>query len=100
MKEFIKGIIDADGNQWFGFIVFFLAVAGVGLLFQLVVADRTIRYYYPSYISSSGGTAYLLKADINWMEDPVVYTNTNQDEMLRVMDQLNKQLKEKQNAVD
>lgn len=88
MREFINGIIRADGEQWAGFI--FLSFIGFTLFLAAVAlsSDHKVRCYYPKIERSNIGVEYLIMGDINWAEDIRSVSFTNSEEQLEALNQL------------
>lgn len=85
MKDLLNRITRADGEQWFGFIVWYLCFAVACTLVKTINADHVVRCYYMNTENTNAGIAYKVMGDIDWMEDVNSFTTPDGDKALSVI---------------
>jgi pantothenate kinase len=89
MKDFFTNLINADGEQWFGFLVFVAFLSLICIAVMGISSNHTVRCYYPKAVITDAGIAYKIYADIDWADDIKSYTFNNANKAIETLNTLN-----------
>lgn len=78
MKQVLNSILD-NPMEWIVCCSFALLIS-IGLV--ALSSDHSVRCYYPSSEKTDAGIAYMVLADIDWMEDMVAFSSPDKNESL------------------
>ncbi len=82
MKNFIDGVIRADGEQWVGFVAIAFIAALLSTAIFAINADHNVECSYLQTYQEGGFTQYRIMNQINWMSDSKAFSSTNADKTL------------------
>lgn len=77
-----------DSECWFGLLLWAGIAGAILIFFNLIAADKMVRCYYLSSTPTSTGVAYKIKADIDYMDDPVAFSSGNYKTTMGVFSKL------------
>ncbi len=83
----LEDIKNAEGDQWFGFLLLLLCSSLVLSAITAIVADKTISCYYTksSLPLKAFEVMHEVKADVNWYEDHTAFMSNNPEEIQKYL---------------
>lgn len=89
MWDIIKRKVERwDSDSWFGLLIW-LGISGIMLIFfNFLTADKMVRCYYLSSVSTSAGIAYKIRADIDYSDDPLAFSSGDYKATMEVFKEL------------
>ena len=88
LKEQIRNILNASGEQWLGFLVLAAIASLITLLSTSIFMDHKVRCHYLQTSAGQGGLVYKIISDINWQADETAFKSNNEDKTLSVLSTL------------
>lgn len=86
MKNFINGIIDANGEQWIGFIALSFIASLLTIAAFAISQDHEVECQYMKSYGENGVTHYRVMNQVNWAGDSVAFSSINPDKTLSLFD--------------